>query len=124
MQKNKPTIVFVYNADSGVVSMVKDYWHKILKPSTYECNLCAVTFGNLGIKNDWKEFIDGLGYPVEFLHRDEFYEKYKMKDVKFPVAFLNQEGKLKEFISTGEINAVKSLEDLIVLVSKKVKMIT
>ena len=60
----KPTLLFVYNADSGLLNSAKDYVHKIISPKTYECNLCAVTFGNFGIKNEWKRFVDSLNYSV------------------------------------------------------------
>ncbi|WP_232221892.1 hypothetical protein [Methanococcoides burtonii] len=49
---SKNTLIFVYNADSGLINEMKDYVHKIVSPSTYECNLCAITYGNTGIKNE------------------------------------------------------------------------
>jgi len=48
---SKTTKIFVYNADSGPINGLKDYFHKIIKPETYECNLCAVTFGNFLVKS-------------------------------------------------------------------------
>jgi len=50
---SKTTIIFVYNADSGPINGLKDYFYKIIKPETYECNLCAVTFGNFLVKSIW-----------------------------------------------------------------------
>ena len=35
----RKSIVFVYNADSGLFNMVTDTAHKMLSPDTYECNL-------------------------------------------------------------------------------------
>lgn len=66
------SLIFVYNADSGAMAALKDYVHKMVKPMTYECNLCAVTYGNLGLKNEWKRFIERIGMPVDFLHMDEY----------------------------------------------------
>ena len=70
--KTKPTLLFVYNADTGLFSVMTDYAHKILSPKTYPCNLCAITYGNMGMNKQWKEYINNLTIPIEFLHRDEF----------------------------------------------------
>ncbi len=121
--KDKTIIIFVYNADSGLLNTLTDYTHKIVKPSTYGCNLCAVTYGNLGIKSVWKNFISELDYPVEFLHRDEFNKKFQLKGMKYPVAFLKKGDKISIFITKEEINNCKTLKNLIDLVTKKVKKI-
>jgi hypothetical protein len=75
------------------------------------------------MKNDWKNFIDGLGVPVEFLHKDEFSKQYSLKGVKFPFGFLKKGPDIKLFISTEEIDECKTLGDLKELVTKKVKQI-
>jgi len=75
---SKTTIIFVYNADSGPINGLKDYFHKIIKPETYRCNLCAVTFGNFGMKNSWRKFINSLKNDVKFLHRDEFRKQFNL----------------------------------------------
>lgn len=108
------TLIFVYNADSGLLNTIVDYAHKITSPQTYPCNLCAITFGNLGMKSEWKNFVESLDINVEFLHRDEFTEKYKIQG-KFPSAFMKNE-ELILFLNQKEMNALKSLDDLIELV--------
>jgi len=124
-------LIFIYNADSGTVNAIKDWWHKLLKPSTYSCNLCVQTFSAFGMKKDWKTFINKLNVPVEFLkkdkfsleilHRDEFKEKYDMPDAKFPSAYIYSDSKLKLFISQDEMNRVTSLDELMELVNQKIK---
>jgi hypothetical protein len=115
------TLLFVYNADSGKLNALRDYVHKIVKPSTYPCSLCAVTFGNLGMKKEWKTFVSGLGIPVEFLHRDEFCAQYDCSNITYPVALLTENEELTTFISTEEMNATEQLEELIDLVKGKLK---
>ena len=112
-------IVFVYNADSGVVNIVKDFWHKLLRPSTYACNLCAQTFSAFGMKKDWKKFIDKLDVEAEFLHKDEFEEKYEVSDAKFPSAYLKNGTSLNLLINQEEMNNVKSLDEMEALVLAK-----
>lgn len=117
---SKPTLLFVYNADSGLLNTAKDYVHKIVSLKTYACNLCAITFGNIGMKNEWKTFIDSLEYPVQFLHRNEFQQQYFLKNEKFPAAYIKQGKTITNFISHTEINKCKTLDDLILLVKKKI----
>jgi len=38
-------LLFVYNADGGLLPGLKDMFHKILSPGTYPYSLCAVTYG-------------------------------------------------------------------------------
>ncbi len=75
----KPTLVFVYNADSGLFNLLTDITHKIFSPQTYNCNLCAVTHDKFGMKNEWREYLKTLNTPVEFLHADEFKAKYQIE---------------------------------------------
>lgn len=118
--KNKK-VIFVYNADSGVISVVKDFWKKILRPSSYQCNLCMQTFSTFSIKKDWKGFIQNLDVETEFLHRDEFEENYEVNDAKYPSAYIQDNGNLTLFITKDEMNTVKSLEELMELVNQKIK---
>ncbi|MFX0188141.1 MAG: hypothetical protein ACFE8A_10435 [Candidatus Hodarchaeota archaeon] len=130
MSKDKENkLIFVYNATSGVITGIKDYFHKAFKPSTYQCNLCAVTYGTFGMKKEWKNFVkDKDVVPLknnnvsfEFLHKDEFKEKYNMKDAKFPSAYMITDSGLELFISQDVMNNVKSIEELKELVTNKLK---
>ena len=49
-----PTLIFVYNADSGLFNTLTDIAHKTFAPETYSCNLCAITFGTFGMRTEWK----------------------------------------------------------------------
>ena len=72
-------LIFVYNANSDLFSTVTDFAHKLLSPSTYNCNLCALTYGNFTIKQEWKSFIEELAIKTVFLHKDEFEKQYKIQ---------------------------------------------
>ena len=123
VEAKKPSILFVYNADSGIFKTLTDYTHKIVKPSTYGCNLCAVTYGNFGMKSTWKDFVSKLELPVDFLHKDEFMKSYKNENVKFPIAFIKRGLDLSIFITSDEINECKTLKVLMNLVTNKLKRI-
>jgi len=119
MLENNSKLIFVYNADSDVISLVKDFWHKLIRPSTYQCRLCGVTYGTFGMKKDWKKFIEKLNIDVEFLHRDEFEKKFDIKDAKYPSAYTYENERLELLVSAGEMNIVKSLDEMEALVLSK-----
>ncbi len=121
---NEKKLVFVYNADSGIVNIVKDYWHKLLRPSTYQCNLCAQTFSAFGMKRDWKKFINKLDFEAEFLHKDEFEERYNVTDANFPSAYLKNGISIDLLINHEEMNGVKSLDELEALLIAKLSSIS
>ena len=115
-------LVFVYNANSGFGNALLDSVHKTLDPKTYNCNLCALTFGLFSEHKKWKEFRQGSGLEMEFLHRDEFKKRYpneRQEKEDFPQVLILKEGKLQEFLLKVEINAMKSQEDLILAVQAK-----
>jgi len=113
-------LIFVYNANSGVFAGLKDLIHKSVSPKTYGCNLCGLTYGGASMKQEWREFLDSLPVKVIFLHKDEFakqYPRYAM--TTYPVVFKKENGILKEFIYTDEINHQKTLDALQKLVRDK-----
>ena len=117
-------LILVYNADSGVFDIIKDAFQKTFFPSTYQCNLCALTYGTFGLKSEWKEFIDKLEMPYEFYHRDEFYKQLEshpnhLKNVKFPAIFLNRDGRINLLIDHKTINNQTTLKGLMTLISSK-----
>ena len=121
--KTKSTLLFVYNADTGLFSVMTDYAHKILSPKTYPCNLCAITYGNMGMNKKWKEYIDNLTIPIEFLHRDEFLKRYALKDTQLPAAFIKKGDNIAVLIDHSEINGCTSLEELMNLVTLKIESV-
>ena len=124
MEESKTELILVYNADSSFFNIIKDALHKTVSPSTYQCNLCALTYGTIRMKSKWKTFIDKLKVPSKFFHRDEFFKMLKthphnVENTRFPAIYLHKEGKLSLLVTSAEINRCKTLEDLIDLVDKK-----
>lgn len=124
MDKNKNKLIFVYNADSSVFAQVSDAIKKIATPDKYQCNLCMVTYGTVSMKDEWKEFLGTLSCEKEFLHRDEFHEKFpEWKEEKLPVIFITQNDILNILISSEEINKQKNITDLKNIISAKIKLL-
>ena len=108
-------LVFVYNADTALTAVIADFAIKLIAPKSYDCNLCMVTYGAFSMKPEWKKFIRELPYTVEFLHRNEFRERYH-DDTPLPAAFRLDEGNPVLLISAEEMNRLRSVEELKALV--------
>ena len=78
-------LIFIYNAQSGVLHSLIDYFHKVLSPSTYECSLYSLTFNNYGQLRVWKQFIQSLNILVTFKYSDHLSEIGIDKQTKLPV---------------------------------------
>ena len=122
MEDTEKALIFVYNADSGLLSALNDGILKIVSPSTYQCRLCSLTFGVVQMKSRWKEFIESLGVPVEFLHRDEFRERYELPDTEFPVVYIKRGDEMSVIISKEEMENTDSLEGLMEMLKTKQDM--
>ncbi|MBL4662552.1 MAG: GTPase [Flavobacteriaceae bacterium] len=118
-------LIFVYNANSGFLDKIFDSAHKIVSPSTYDCNLCAITFGTFTEDELWKAFRENSETPLEFYHKDKFLERYKYKQLpvyNFPIIFSEKEMELKLFISSGELDALSSSEALIEEITRRLSL--
>lgn len=115
----KPSLVFVYNADSGIFNTLTDIAHKIFSPDTYSCNLCAITYGNFTVRAEWKEFLETLDADLEFLHRDELAERYGIAGTALPAVFMKTEKGLELLIPKNEIDGCGSIGELKALVNAK-----
>ncbi|HEX8852674.1 MAG TPA: hypothetical protein VF754_04260 [Pyrinomonadaceae bacterium] len=107
-----PTLVFVYNADSGVFNTLTDIVHKIFSPQTYPCRLCAITHSATGMRREWRRFLDSLARPLEFLHADELRVRYGVKGVPLPAIFESSGDGLKILAAADSINACRTIEEL------------
>ncbi|MDU9049508.1 MAG: hypothetical protein Q3M30_11690 [Candidatus Electrothrix sp. Rat3] len=108
-------ITFVYNADSGKINTLLDIGHKILRPDTYSCNLCSLTHGVFSEKEEWRQYREATQHELEFLHKDEFEEKYgKDKGYTYPVVLkADDDASFEVLLTTEEINALSGLEELV-----------
>lgn len=107
-------LLFVYNADSGLLNALKDTVHKAIATNTYSCNLCRITYPGVTMQADWEKFIKSLPHEVSFLHKDEFHKQYpSQKDIQLPAVFIEKSTGPELLISHTEINKANSVESLI-----------
>lgn len=121
MKQGEPTLIFVYNADSGVFNLAADIAHKIFSPQTYSCNLCAITHSTFGMKNEWRDYLKTLKVPFEFLHADELKAEYKIKAADLPAVYAKENNGLKMIIDATTINACRTIDDLKRIVNEKLE---
>jgi len=115
-------LIFVYNANSGTVSSILDGLHKIVSPSTYDCNLCAITFGNFSEDKIWKAFREESEAEMDFYHKDEFLKQFRSKwlpKYDFPVLLSEENGELEMFIDSQELNNLENVNQLIATIRKR-----
>jgi len=117
----KQTLIFVYNAESGLFNALTDIAHKAFSPETYSCNLCALTHSNFGMRKEWKQFIESLDRQTEFLHSDELKLKYGVEGIALPAIFSKEDGKVEEWITAQEINSCKTMNELKTIIIEKLR---
>ena len=115
-----PTLMFVYNAKGGLLSALGDMVHKIVSPATYPCSLCALTYGAVSMRVDWRRFLDRTGLPMLFLYRDEFRSQLDDRDLPLPAILLGGDaGPPQVLVSAAELDALPDLPALIALVRER-----
>jgi len=112
-------LIFVYNCDRGNLSAIKDYAQKLSSDKAPECNLLALISSPVGIKKGWKRYIQELGIPARFLHKDEYEEEFGALLTPLPAVFLHIQKTRILLISADELDRIRTLEDLIALVNQK-----
>ncbi len=120
---NTDTIVFVYNADSGLFNLVSDMAHKLISPDTYNCQLCMLTHGHLGMRDQWRDYLDSLDAEMEFLHRNEFIKKYPQADVDLPALFLARDKEVSLLVSSETISNCSTMDMLIEKVNEAIQAV-
>ncbi|MCW8829689.1 MAG: hypothetical protein OQK94_11635 [Gammaproteobacteria bacterium] len=114
-------ILFVYKADSGLFNTVTDIAHKVFSPETYECNLCALTHGYFTMRQEWEAFINELGLPSEFLHRDEVAQVAGVDRENLPAVYRWREGGWQLCLGAEQIDSCTELEQLKSLIKANCK---
>jgi hypothetical protein len=107
------SLLFVYNAHSGSLNALLDMAHKLFSPSSYQCPLCTLTFDTFNENKQWKQFREQSKVNMEFYHIDEFEKVFPNEMFEYPVVLKQNENGLEVFLTKTELNALKSLDDLI-----------
>jgi hypothetical protein len=113
-------LIFVYNANAGIAAAIMDSVHKTLSPSTYECSLCAITYGAFTMDRRWRAWLKAVPYEAVFYHRPDFRAAFPAHaDARLPAVFMGQGETLDQLLSAPEIAASESVDGLIAMLEKK-----
>ena len=118
--EDESELIFVYNAKSGIVNEFLDFAHKIVSPSTYNCNLCAISYGNFTMKKKWSDYISSLPVRSTFTYKDKVSE-YGYNNIELPSIIFRNGSRSKVIISSEEINKLKKIDQLINILSDRLK---
>ena len=114
------TLIFVYNASNGLFSAIADYLHKNISPQTYECNLCAITYDNFGMKKAWKDYLKNLPVEKIFLHKQEFQKRFpEFAEQNLPLILSKMDGLTSVLLTSVDLNEQKTQEDLMTKIDEK-----
>ncbi len=102
-------LIFVYNAEAGLMNGMMDSLHKTISPGTYECALCAITHGFFTMDKAWRAYLKALPVEAAFFHRKDFAEAYPAADIALPAILLDRNGGLLELVAAKRM---KSLTDV------------
>jgi acyl CoA:acetate/3-ketoacid CoA transferase alpha subunit len=117
----KPTLIFVYNADSGLFNAITDMAHKIFSPHTYSCQLCSLTHSHVGMRKEWKQFIETLELPVQFLHANELAARYSVEGLSLPVVLIREGESIEILVEADVINGCQDMDDLKEIIEDKLR---
>lgn len=120
---NSPcNLVFVYNADASLNSLLQEAAHKLFAPESYECSLCELTYSLIRKKKGWVEFLDNLPCEHEFHLRNLFLRQHPQQaHDSFPCIYSKSAtGDLTLLVEADAIDQAQSLEQLETLVAEAV----
>ncbi len=116
-------LLFIYNANSGIVNSLLQGAHKFVSPKTYNCRLCELTFGVFAEREEWKDFRETSAIEMIFMHKDEFLKQYRSKwlpKYNFPVILSEEDNQLHIFINSEALNEIESDSELIENIKNKI----
>lgn len=112
-------LICVYNAETGLIQALMHAVHKQVRPETYPCSLCALTYGAVSMRGDWKDFWQSLETQVDFYHRDDFTQDFPQygtggaQQVALPVILIDEsDEELRILISNAELDAMADVNEL------------
>jgi len=119
-------LIFVYKADAGGFNKAFDFAHKIIKPSSYPCDLCKLTHGALSEYQEWSHFRESVAtyLHLKFLYRNQFLSTYRSKwlpDYDFPIILESAKDGLYVFISADELQTLEDTTQLIGLIEHRLE---
>lgn len=110
----RDTLLIVYNADEGLFAALGDAVHKAVSPQTYPCSLCAVSYGAVRMRPEWRAYLRTLPYATRFHHRPDFRRAYPaLAEMPLPAILLDGGGSQRVLLDAAALNATRSIDALV-----------
>lgn len=112
-------LIIVYNADEGLGAALFDAVHKLVRPDTYPCDLCAITYGSLSMRGQWRDWLKAQAFAVEFYHRQDFHRQYPAHvATPLPTIFRRDGATVQPLIAADAMHKDMPVSELILMVEK------
>jgi hypothetical protein len=89
-----------------------DFAHKIVRPSTYSCDLCSLTHGNFNEHAEWAKFRTESKVEMEFYHIEDFEKKFDLL-AEYPLIYKQEQTDLTVLLDRDELAIIESTDELI-----------
>ena len=130
MSDKESRLLIVYNADSGLIQALMNAVHKQVRPSTYPCSLCALTYGAVSMRGEWKRFLDALDFDIVFHHRDDFTAAFPQlgtggaDEVKLPAILTAGPGEEPSVqVPAEELDVMRNAAELMAVLEAKLGLL-
>lgn len=111
---SRPTLLFVYNAEEGLFAAIGDAIHKAVSPRTYPCSLCAVTYGAVRMRPDWRSHLHALPFETRFFHRPDFRRAWpELAGLALPAVLLDQGAGPRLLLDAATLDQIGDVGELI-----------
>ena len=111
-------LIFVYNANAGLAAGIMDSVHKALSPSTYDCQLCSVTYGAFAMRPQWRDWLKAQPWQAVFHHRPDFRAAYPdHAATPLPAIFARHGDAITMLIPAREMQGLSDIAALIAAIA-------
>lgn len=113
-------LVFVYNANAGLLAGALDSIHKTLSPATYACDLCALTYGALTMRPLWRQWLQSISMEADFYHRPDFRLAYPaFENEPLPLVGILSDAGLSVLLDRDALSQFQTLDELVAALQSK-----
>lgn len=113
-------LIFVYNANAGLIAGMMDSLHKLVSPQTYACDLCAITYGLTRMDPAWKAWLKAQPFDAIFYHRPDFRAAYPDVAVTLPVILIERAGEIETLVSADDFKVAPTIDALIAFIETRI----
>ncbi len=116
----KARLVFVYNANAGLLAGAIDSVHKTLSPDSYACNLCAVTHGIFAMRPQWRQYLKELPIDADFYHRPDFRVAFpQLAGERLPLVGRVEQEQFTILLDADALGKIATVDELVAALQTK-----